>query len=175
MLTLNNEKRLIDYARSGDIKSFEALYRLHVDRVYGLSKKLLSNQVDAEDACQEVFIKAWKKLTAFDEQSSFATWLYRITSNECIDRLRKRTLWHEESVGASDDNVYENKTINEDHEGEIGLNRALQQLGDKARAVVVLHEFLGYSHEEISACTSIAASTSRAHLHSAKKKLRALL
>lgn len=147
---------------------------MHVHRVYGVCKKLLTTTHDAEDACQEAFIKAWKKLGSFDGAARFGTWLYRVASNECIDRLRKRAHWSNDESGnvVAVDSA---PVCEETFDSELATQHALKHLSEKNRAVFILHEFLGYSHEEIAAQASISASTSRAHLHSARKKLRSIL
>ena len=78
---LTDEADWIARAQRSDAKAFEALYRLHVDRVYGLCLRMTGNVSEAEDCTQEAFIQAWNKLELFRGDSAFGTWLHRIAVN----------------------------------------------------------------------------------------------
>src|SRR5690606_31795722 len=81
---------LVDQARSGDRRAFEALLRRHDDKMRGLAYRLLADRHAMDDALQEAYVKAYRALPRFKAGSNFGTWLYRITYNACIDALRKR-------------------------------------------------------------------------------------
>ena len=86
---MNEEQRWIAAARNGDQESFEKLVRLYEKRVFSLTSRMCRNSADAEEAAQEAFLAAWQALPAFRGDASFATWLYRLVSNACVDILRR--------------------------------------------------------------------------------------
>src|SRR5210317_452695 len=84
-----NEDAWIRRAQQSDARAFEALYRLHVDKVYGLCLRMTGDVSEAEDCTQEAFIQAWNKLERFRGDSAFGTWLHRIAVNAVLGRKRK--------------------------------------------------------------------------------------
>ena len=84
-----DEADWITRAQSSDMQAFEALYRMHVDKIYGLCLRMTGNVAEAEDCAQEAFIQAWNKLDRFRGDSKFATWLHRIAVNAVLGRMRK--------------------------------------------------------------------------------------
>ena len=85
-----DEKRLVALARNQNTKAFEVLYRLNVNSVYSLAYRLTANVAIAEEMTQEVFIRAWQKLSLFEGKSAFSTWLYRLVTNVILGLLRKK-------------------------------------------------------------------------------------
>ncbi|MBP3521044.1 MAG: sigma-70 family RNA polymerase sigma factor, partial [Oscillospiraceae bacterium] len=83
------ESELVRAARSGDQSAFEALVKANQAMAYQLAYRMTGNPEDAADLTQEAFLNAWRGLSAFDGRASFSTWLYRLTSNACIDFLRR--------------------------------------------------------------------------------------
>ena len=96
-----SEADLVRDAQRGDTAAFEELYRQHVARIYGLCLRMCANQAKAEDLTQEAFIRAWQKLGSFRRQSSFRTWLHRLTVNLVLGNLRSTGRW-ESSLTAID-------------------------------------------------------------------------
>ena len=84
-----DERALIKKAQRSDARAFEALYKLHVDRVYGICLRMTGNVSEAEDCAQEAFIQAWNKMDKFRGDSAFSTWLHRIAVNSVLGRIRK--------------------------------------------------------------------------------------
>src|SRR5210317_2612663 len=84
-----NEDAWIRRAQQSDARAFEALYRLHVDKVYGLCLRMTGSVAEAEDCTQEAFIQAWSKLNRFRGDSAFSTWIHRIAVNAVLGRKRK--------------------------------------------------------------------------------------
>ncbi len=81
---------VLDAARGGDRRALETLLVAHYDRVHALCRRMLGNEADAVDATQDALLSAVRAITRFDGRSSFATWLYRIATNACLDELRRR-------------------------------------------------------------------------------------
>ena len=86
---LIDEQDWVERAQQADTTAFESLYRLHVDRVYGLCLRMTGNPSEAEDCTQEAFIQAWKKLSKFRGDSAFGTWMHRVAVNSVLGRMRK--------------------------------------------------------------------------------------
>lgn len=164
-----DEKAWIRQAQRSDARAFEALYRLHVDKVYGLCLRMTGNVSEAEDCTQEAFIQAWNKMTKFRGDSAFSTWLHRIAVNAVLGRIRKSKREQDRIQAVSD--VHPARIATADT-GELrDLAEAIDRLPEGARHVFVLHAVYGYSHDEAAGMLGIAAGTSKAQLHRARRLL----
>ena len=169
LTTVANEDAWIRRAQRSDARAFEALYRLHVDKVYGLCLRMTGNVSEAEDCTQEAFIQAWNKMMKFRGDSAFSTWLHRIAVNTVLGRIRKSKR-EQDRVQAVND-VYTTRVDTGDS-GELrDLAEAVDRLPERARHVFVLHAVYGYSHDEAAAMLGIATGTSKAQLHRARRLL----
>ena len=164
-----DESALIKRAQRSDARAFEALYRLHIDRVYGICLRMTGNVSEAEDCAQEAFIQAWNKMQKFRGDSAFSTWLHRIAVNSVLGRMRKSKR-EQDRIMAVTENAPPTVTM-----GDTGdlrdLSEAVDRLPEGARNVFVLHAVYGYSHDETGNMLGIAAGTSKAQLHRAKRLL----
>ena len=168
-LGMTDEADWISRAQQADAKVFESLYRLHVDRVYGLCLRMTGNVAEAEDCTQEAFIQAWNKMDKFRGDSAFGTWMHRIAVNAVLGRMRKSKRERDRIQLASEE-VLSPASINDD--GELrDLSDAVNRLPEGARNVFVLYGVYGYSHEEAGNMLGIAAGTSKAQLHRARRLL----
>ena len=164
-----NEDAWIRRAQRSDARAFEALYRLHVDKVYGVCLRMTGNVSEAEDCTQEAFIQAWNKMMKFRGDSAFSTWLHRIAVNTVLGRIRKSKLEQDRIQAVND--VYSTRVATGDN-GELrDLAEAIDRLPERARHVFVLLAVYGYSHDEAAAMLGIAAGTSKAQLHRARRLL----
>ncbi|HSM59797.1 MAG TPA: sigma-70 family RNA polymerase sigma factor [Longimicrobiales bacterium] len=158
-------------AAGGDQKAFERLYRGHVGRVYALARRMVDEE-SADDLTQEVFIRAWQKLSSFRGEARFGTWLHRLAVNHILTRresLRKRQARHSEGDGLMDRLAaprQRNAGV------ALDLESALTRLPDGARQVFVLFDVEGYGHEEIAEAMGISVGTSKSQLHRARMLLR---
>ena len=160
-------------AAAGDTTTFERLYRTHVARIHSLTRRMLSPG-EADDATQDVFVRAWQKLGTFRGESAFGTWLHRLAVNVCLARRQalgtERTRYEPDDTalswlpGGSGPSPF-----------SLDFEHALGRLPDGARQVLILHDVEGYRHEEIGALLGIATGTSKSQLHRARMALRALL
>jgi RNA polymerase sigma-70 factor (ECF subfamily) len=166
----NTEELLVARAKRADTRAFESLYRAHSGRVYGLCLRMTGNVAEAEDCAQEAFIQAWTKLDKFRGDSSFGTWLHRVAVNVVLGRMRSARREHDR-VEAAGDVLPVRESIGDSGEVQ-DLEEALARLPSGARHVFVLHAVYGYSHEETGRMLDIAAGTSKAHLHRAKRLLK---
>ena len=164
-----NEAAWIQRAQKADSSAFEALYRLHVDKVYGLCLRMTGNVSEAEDCTQDAFIQAWNKLTKFRGDSAFATWLHRIAVNAVLGRMRKSKREHDRMQVVADTQPAHLETGDS---GEMrDLAAAIDRLPERARHVFVLRGVYGYSHDEAAGMLGIATGTSKAQMHRARKLL----
>lgn len=173
-----DENHLIQRFKDGDRSTFERIVQSHQDRIYNLCHYLLGNPQDAEDAAQEVFIKAFRKLKEFRPESSLYTWLYRIGVNTCLDhkrKLRPEPLRNESQVAelpspeSSPERNYQSKEIGR------AINSALEQLSEHSRAVIVLKEIEGLSYEEIAEVLNTSVGTIKSRLSRTRDELRRIL
>ncbi len=168
-LGLIDEQDWVERAQQADTTAFESLYRLHVDRVYGLCLRMTGNPSEAEDCTQEAFIQAWNKLSKFSGDSAFSTWMHSIAVNSVLGRMRKARRELDKMQAVTDISPVP-ETVGDSGNFE-DLQNAVDDLPDGARHVFVLHAVYGYSHNETGDMLGIAAGTSKAQLHRAKRLL----
>jgi RNA polymerase sigma-70 factor (ECF subfamily) len=169
----DGEKALLVRAQRGDVRAFEQLYRLYLDRVYGLCMRLVRNTALAEDCTQQAFINAWTALPNFKARSSFGTWIHRIAANVAIGDRRKLARFPQvistevEGIGGP---------VTFDTPVEVrDIEAAIQALPDGARDALVLCGIYGFSHAEVATMLGVAEGTCRAQLHRARELLRGQL
>ena len=178
----DDDARLIERARAGDVDAFEHVYRREVGRVYALCLRMTADATRAREVTQSVFIRAWDRLGSFRGESQLASWLHRIAVNEVLveartDRRRRARVVladdqrNDESGAQMDAPSDAGITRPEDSDTRIDLERAISALPPGARTVFVLHDIQGFRHEEISRMTGSAEGTLRAQLHRARKLL----
>jgi RNA polymerase sigma-70 factor (ECF subfamily) len=164
-----DEAAWIRQAQRSDTRAFEALYRLHIDKVYGLCLRMTGNVSEAEDCAQEAFIQAWNKLNKFRGDSAFATWLHRIAVNTVLGRIRKSKREQDRIQTVADTRP---EPLETGDTGELrDLAAAIDRLPEGARHVFVLNAVYGYTHDEAAGMLGIAAGTSKAQLHRARRLL----
>jgi RNA polymerase sigma-70 factor (ECF subfamily) len=166
---------LVRRALDGDLSAFEHLYRENVNRVYALALRMTADATQAEDMTQEVFVRAFEKLSTFRGESSFATWLHRLAVNLVIqnrrsDIRRLARVTPQEDLDSFDRGRHDVAT-----EPRIDLERAIATLPPGARAVFLLHDVEGFKHEEIARRTGAAVGTVKAQLFRARRLLRKVL
>ena len=175
----SSDLTLTGRAGSGDTAALGELYRRYNRRVYSLCRRMLANTAAAEDLTQEVFIKLFYEAGTFRGESAFTTWLHRLTVNVVLMYLRKHRRRFERAT--ADTEVPERAAPWTEEPGRmpifdrLELDRALAGLPPGYRAVFVLFDVEGYSHDEIAAILGCSAGTSKSQLHKARTKLRSLL
>lgn len=169
--------RLVALARSGQLNAFEELVRRYRNEVFGLAHHFVRNREEAWDISQEVFIKAHRFLGRFRGQSSFKTWLMRITANQCKDFLKRRRI---QTVGLSEtiqsrevsSSVLTPGQAAEARELGEAIVKVLDTIPFKHRQAFVLREFEGLSYEEMARAMGCTLGTVMSRLHHARRKLR---
>lgn len=166
-------------AHAGEMSALEELYRRHNRRVYSLCLRMTANIHEAEDLTQEVFIKLLKELGSFRGESAFTTWLHRLTVNVVLMYFRRHRIRFErptekvempEQLSPGTERP-DRLTVVE----RISLDEALAKLPPGYRAVFVLFDVEGYTHEEVGRLLGCSEGTSKSQLFKARAKLRALL
>ena len=168
--TKSDEAAWIEQAKQGDTRAFERLYRMHVDKVYGLCLRMTGSRSEADDCTQEAFIQAWNKMDKFRGDSAFSTWLHRIGVNAVLGRMRKSKREEDRIQAAAEVSSAPATTVETGHLRD--LSDAVDRLPEGARHVFVLSAVYGYSHEEAGNMLGIAVGTSKAQLHRAKRLLK---
>jgi RNA polymerase sigma-70 factor (ECF subfamily) len=168
-----NEADLLQRARDGDPRAIRTLYDRHAPRVYAVTRRLAGDDSLAEDWAQDAWLQAIRGLASFRGQSSFGTWLHRIAVNAALHGLRqlerrtgRDTALTDElgSPGTGDQTIL-----------RISLERALDQVPAGMRAILVMHDVEGYTHEEIGEMLGINPGTSKSQLFKARARMRQLL
>jgi RNA polymerase sigma-70 factor (ECF subfamily) len=183
------DRRLVSALKRGEEAAFELLVRLHQHRVYGLCLRMLADRAEAEDLAQEVFISVFRNIQTFREESLLSTWIYRITRNHCLNRLKfLRRRAHERQQPLEDtrqadlageslaDPVAGSRLQRPDRaiEGRELESRVLQELAGMSedhRELVVLRDLEQLTYEEIQDITGLAEGTVKSRLHRARMEL----
>jgi RNA polymerase sigma-70 factor (ECF subfamily) len=177
------EAAVIERAKQGDAKAFEALYGLHKRRVYSLCLRMTGNIAEAEDLTQEAFLQVYRKIAGFRGESAFSTWLHRLSINVVLMHLRKRgslevsleeTQQPCQEDGPKKDIGTRDKLLSGCVD-RINLQRSIESLPPGYRTVFVLHDVEGFDHEEIAKMMDCSIGNSKSQLHKARLKLRELL
>ena len=169
----------IQLAASGDLAAFEQVYLQNHRRVYSLCFRMTRNVSEAEDLTQDVFLQVFRKLKTFRGDSSFSTWLHRITLNAVLMSFRKSAVRKEQTT--EDGTLPVSIVVGTQHPGRmsvidhISLNEAIRKLSPGYRAVFMLHDIGGYEHTQIATFLGCKVGTSKSQLHKARIKLRQLL
>jgi RNA polymerase sigma factor (sigma-70 family) len=179
---LLQDRRLVEAAKRGDLPSFNALVVRHERPVYALCLRMLRDQMAAEDAAQDSFIKAWSSIASF-RGDLFRPWMLKIASNRCLDVIRARGRRPADSLDAMPFEIepeWSSQSGAGEHpeqhalRGELSshLERALASLPDDQRLVVILSDIEGRSYEEIAEIIGAATGTVKSRLSRARAKLR---
>jgi RNA polymerase sigma-70 factor (ECF subfamily) len=172
-------------ARRGDQEAFAALVTRHQRYVYNLAYRLLRDAQEAEDLTQEAFLRAWRGMAGFrgadtDSGAKFTTWLYRIVTNLCYNRLPglRRQLAEADAEALARVAAPEAHTPRvrlEAGERQARVQAAIGALPDKYRLVVTLYYLQEQSYQEIAATLGLPIGTVKTHLYRARARLKGLL
>jgi RNA polymerase sigma-70 factor (ECF subfamily) len=168
--------RFLDRLRAGDAPAFEELVMTYQHRVFGVALRMLGNRAEAEEVAQEAFVRAHRALGDFRGDAKLSTWLYAITSRLCLNRLasgeRRLTSHGEEALLRLSDAGPRPDAALERRELETALGRAIAELPEDRRIVVVLRDIEGLSYEEIAQALELELGTVRSRLHRARADLK---
>ena len=156
-------------------RSFEALYRHHIGRIYGLVWRLCGCDRDlADDLTQDAFVRAWQKRSSFRGDAAFGTWMHRVAVNVVMSDGRSkvraaRTISH--NVTEADLDGF-GADPSDFREQGMDLDAAIAKLPERTRTVLVLYAVYGYQHDEIADMTGMALGTSKSQLHRARQLVK---
>ena len=166
-------------AALGSMEAFEEIYRRYHRRVYARCLYMVRNVAQAEDLAQEVFLQLFRKIHTFRGDSTFSTWLHRLTVNQVLMHFRKPNVKTEQTtedgtmpLRVANGTENPNRMALIDH---VALDEAINQLAPGYRAVFILHDVEGYEHQQIGQMLGCSAGTSKSQLHKARMRLRKLL
>lgn len=175
--TVSNESEsvIIAHARAGDGHAFSRLVLAYQTPIHNLCYRMLGNSHDAEEACQEAFLRAYTRLGSYDPARSFKTWLFSIAHHYCIDRLRRRRLtWLSlDDEPALDTAAWRSPSATPEevalrHEREDAIQALLTALPPKDRSALIMRYWDGLSYEEIADATGTTVSAVKSRLHRAR-------
>ncbi|MCX6133526.1 MAG: RNA polymerase sigma factor [Ignavibacteriales bacterium] len=170
----DRERQLILAVQEGSHDAFRELVELHMRRVYDLAYGFVNDHDDAEDVAQEAFVKAYHALGSFRQESGFSTWLYRITTNSALDRLKQKKRSTARFVPMEESDLSGMSAGQGTDQGEqsMMIERALHELPTLQRAVVMLRHIDGFSTKQVSDMLKCSEGTVKTHLHRGLRKMR---
>ena len=183
---MTTEEQLVKKSLQGDTAAFEELVAQYQSKVYALAYRYMGNEEDAYDMSQEAFIKAFRSLRSFKGDSSFGTWMDRVTTNVCLDELRRRkrrvaTLSLDEPLATKEvdevekelpdtsptaDIVYEQKEFSQ------YIQSILDQMKPEHKSAIILRDIMELSYEEIAEVLNCSMGTVKSRLSRAREALR---
>jgi RNA polymerase sigma-70 factor (ECF subfamily) len=178
--------QLIARARTGDERAFRALLDKYERPVFSICMRMVRNRDEATDLAQEAFIKVFSMLERYNSSYAFSSWLFKITSNLCIDFLRKRRVetypMDEPIDGEKGAIARQYESPSPDPDAVLSRKQAMERLGaaiealpEHYRVMLILRHQENLSYEEIAATLDIPLGTVKARIHRAREMLRAHL
>jgi len=171
------DKEILIRASQGDMRAFEAVYKSTSSFVYNVAYRVVNNREDAMEVAQEVFLTIHHKLKTFRFESSFKTWIYRITANTAINYAKKsskmKQVPFEEAITAGSVDNEAHAHLEAEHQNQ-RIEQLLAELNPEQRACVVLRNIQGLSYEEIAKALKININTVRSRLKRSREKLLSL-
>lgn len=180
------EKEWIQAICQGKESAFRELYQHFSTQVYNTALSVLQHPQEAEDITQEVFIEIHKSITAFNQQSTLSTWIYRITVTKCYDQLKRQktkkrfafltSLFNDNDELVHDKPHFDHPGIKlENKEHAQALFKALQHLSEKQKMAFVLNKIEGLSYQQVAEVMNISLSAVESQLFRANENLKRLL
>jgi len=180
---MSEERELVRQAKAGSTIAFEELVAAYEGKIYNLALRYLGNREDAMDASQEVFLRVFRFLPGFQEESGFSTWIYRIAVNVCKDSLAQRAKRTEQPLEYQNeeeesrvleiaDDRYRPETMAEQEELKGILAEAILTLPEQQRQMIIMRDVQGLRYEEIGEILSLELGTVKSRISRAREKLR---
>jgi RNA polymerase sigma-70 factor, ECF subfamily len=170
------ELEAVQRCREGDVAGLQVLYETHRVKVYNLSWRMLGTPQEAEDALQEIFLKVFDRIKHYRGDAAFSTWLYRLTTNHCLDLLRRRKIL----TFLGFENIQEPVAEKSGEKAmDLGFSpillKALERLPGNQKACLLMREMEDLSYEEIAAALQLSLGTVKSNIHRAKAFLKSFL
>ena len=178
-----SEKELIRRAKHGDDKAFEEIINLYQNKICSTIYFMMKDDNKVEDIAQEVFIKVYKNINRFNEQSSLYTWIYRITMNACYDELKKDSkIVYFSSLVKDDDKEIEFEDYSQNIDDQVSkkfekdaLIKAIKSLQSEQKALIILRDIRGFSYNEIADMLNLKLGTVKSKINRARISLKEVL
>jgi RNA polymerase sigma-70 factor (ECF subfamily) len=160
-------------AQSGDVDAFELLYHEHSPRIYALCLRLKAGDTsDATELMQDVFVRAWRRLSTFRGDCAISSWLHRLAVNTMLENARSDNRRTARVLPMDDTSRLAGAARSSGVELKMDMENAIASLPKGARLAFVLHDVEGYQHQEIAEQLSVSVGTVKAQLHRARRLLR---
>jgi RNA polymerase sigma-70 factor (ECF subfamily) len=172
---------LVKKVQQGDLAAFSILIERYQERLYSMALRILGSPEDAKDVTQEIFIRAYRALHKFRGEAAFSTWLYRLATNLCLDMVRARKREGGRSVSFEGteslpekvaDSALGPEELTIERDTRQRVRRAIAELPENYRVVLVLHHYQGLSYREIARVLGVPINTVATYIARAKQKLR---
>jgi RNA polymerase sigma-70 factor (ECF subfamily) len=174
---------LVSMFKAGDIKAYEELISRYTEKVFRLAMRFTRQLEDSEEVVQDVCISVFRKIQEFEEKSAFSSWLYRITANAALMKLRKRkkhsAIELDEVVLSSQEkwNIQRSDSSDVDylstrHELKAALLKAIARLPEEYKKIFIMRDVDGHSNQEVGDCLDISLAAVKSRLHRARMYLR---
>lgn len=173
-LPLSTLSALIRRSKEGDEGAMEKIYEQYKRPLFSLAYRYTSDRLAAEDLLQDIFVKVFSHLGEVEKDETFVAWMYRIAINTCYSYLRSRRSREARSVSLSQIEGKREEAVTDRHEESLAgpVEEALRALPEKLRAVFVLHDVEGHTHEEIGQMLGFTVGTSKSQLFKARMRIR---
>lgn len=174
-----DENKLIERATSGDPAAFNRLMEMHEKRMYAVALRMFGNREDAQDSLQEAMLRVYRSIGGFKGQSSFGTWVYRITMNTCLDEIRRKKNKQSASLdnmldqgwAPTDEGASPEKRVMQ-QEMRKSIAQSIQELPEDMRSAIIMRDVHGYSYEEIADTLNVNVGTIKSRISRGREKLR---
>jgi RNA polymerase sigma-70 factor (ECF subfamily) len=176
-LPLSALSALIRRSKEGDEAAMEKIYEQYKRPLFNLAYRYTFDRLAAEDLLQDIFVKVFSHLGEVNRDETFVAWMYRIAVNTCYSYLRSRRSREAHAISLSEIEGKKEEAVFDGHEDNLAgpLDEATRELPDKLRAVFLLHDVQGHTHEEIGRMLGITTGTSKSQLFKARLRIREFL
>jgi RNA polymerase sigma-70 factor (ECF subfamily) len=160
-------------AQAGDVAAFETLYHEHSARIFALCLRLKGgDRTEATELMQDVFVRAWRRLSTFRGDSAFSSWLHRLAVNTMLENARTEKRRTARVLSMEDTSALPGAARSSGIDLRLEMEEAVASLPKGARTAFVLHDIEGFQHQEIAEQLSVSVGTVKAQVHRARRLLR---